>query len=154
MIPFEPRLFSFYVKLEFPAMGTILLIVFKFSISSTTNHFSVFFQNSRIGSLPSCMCIDSDWVVVVVTFSALYPWNLLLVVLHLLLYLFTQFLFHFVIHLGINIIKTCYKLCTLYAKLSCIFWLSVITDNKVNKSNMAYIAFYGKFSEQRRYSKV
>ena len=47
MIPFETRLFSFYVKqlgpweeLEFPAMGIILLIVVKFS-TSATKHFSV-----------------------------------------------------------------------------------------------------------------
>ena len=153
MIPFEPRLFSFYVKLEFPAMGTILLIVFKFSISSTTNHFSVFFQNSRIGSSPSCMCIDSDWVdssCNFLCFISMKPPSRCLAFTPVFIH--TISLFHFVIHLGINIIKTCYKLCTLYDKLSCIFWLSVIAANKVNKSNMAYIAFYGKFSEQRRYS--
>ena len=53
MIPFEPRLFFIlcettpeilgaWEELEFPAMGTILLIVFKCSISSTTHNFSVF----------------------------------------------------------------------------------------------------------------
>ena len=48
-------------ELEFPAMCTILLIVFKFSTSST-NYFSVFPTElkGRSGSSPSCMCIDSD----------------------------------------------------------------------------------------------
>ena len=56
-------------------------------------------------------------------------------------FIHTISLFHFVIHLDINKIKTCYKLCTLYDKLSCIFLLSVITDNKVNKSNGLLLHF-------------
>ena len=49
-------------ELEFAAMGTILLIVFKSSTSSTTNYSSVFPTElkGRSGSSPSCMCIDSD----------------------------------------------------------------------------------------------
>ena len=153
MIPFQPHLFSFYVKLEFPAMGTILLIVFKFSISSTTTHFSVSFSELKDRFLAilhvhrfrlsgnSC-----NFLCFIPTKPPSRCLSFTPVFIH------TISLFHFVTHLGINIIKTCYKLCTLYDKLSCIFWLSVITDNKVNKSNMAYIAFYGKFSEQRKYS--
>ena len=134
-------------------MGTILLIVFKFFISSTTNHFSVSFSELKdrflailhvhrfrlSGNSCNFLC-----------FMSMKPPSHCLAFTPVFMY--TISLFHFVTHLGINIIKTCYKLRTLYDKLSCIFWLSVITDNKVNKSNMAYIAFYGKFSEQRRYS--
>ena len=62
-------------ELEFAAVGTILLIFFKFSTFSTTNSFSVFPTElkGRSGSSPSCMYINSDWVVVVVTFSGSYP---------------------------------------------------------------------------------
>ena len=49
-------------------MGTILLIVFKFSTSSTTNHFSVFPTE-----LKDRFPLHLAFVVVVVTFSALYP---------------------------------------------------------------------------------
>ena len=60
-----PEILGPWEELEFTAMGTILLIVFKFSTSSTTNHFSVFptALNDRSGSSPSCMCIDPDRVV-------------------------------------------------------------------------------------------
>ena len=67
-----PEILGTWEKLEFAAMSTILLIVFKFSTSSTTNYVSVFPTElkGRSGYSPSCMCIDSDWVVVV-TFSGL-----------------------------------------------------------------------------------
>ena len=53
MVPFEtlslfilrettPEILGPWEELEFTAMGAILLIVFKFSSSSTTNYFSVF----------------------------------------------------------------------------------------------------------------
>ena len=73
MIPFGPRFFFIlcettpeilgpWEKLEFPAMGTILLIVFKFSISSTTNHFYVFSRTQ--GQVPrhlACASIQIEW---------------------------------------------------------------------------------------------
>ena len=37
-----PEILGPWEELEFTAMGTILLIFYKFSTSSTTNHFSVF----------------------------------------------------------------------------------------------------------------
>ena len=37
-----PEILGPWEELEFTTMGTILLIVFKFSTSSTTNYFSVF----------------------------------------------------------------------------------------------------------------
>ena len=57
-----PEILGPWEELEFAAMGTILLIVFKFSTSSTTNYFSVFPKEpkGRSDSSPSCMCIDSD----------------------------------------------------------------------------------------------
>ena len=46
------------------------------------------------------------------------------------IFIHTISLFHFVIHLGINIIKTCYKLCTMaIVVLSCIFRL-LVRNNK------------------------
>ena len=101
-------------------MGTILLIVFKFSISSTTNHFSVFSRSQGYlailhvhrfrlsGSSCNFLC-----------FISMIPPSRCLAFIPVFIH--TISLFHFVIHLGINIIKTCYKLCTLYGKLSCTF---------------------------------
>ena len=58
-----PEMRGPWEEVEFTAMGTILLIVIKFSTSSTTNYFSVFPTElkGRSGSSPSCMCIDSNW---------------------------------------------------------------------------------------------
>ena len=47
-----PEILGPWEELEFTAMGTVLLIVFKFSTSSATNIFSVFPQNSKIGLVP------------------------------------------------------------------------------------------------------
>ena len=57
-----PEILRPWEELEFTAMGTILLMVFKFSTSSTTNHFSVFPTElkDRSGSSPSCTYIDLD----------------------------------------------------------------------------------------------
>ena len=101
-------------------MGTILLIVFKFSASSTTNQFSVFpaelkdrflailyVHRFRLsGSSCNFLC-----------FLSMKPPSLLLAFSPVFIHIIS--LFHFVIHLGINIIKTCYKLCTLYGNRQC-----------------------------------
>ena len=117
MIPFEPHfilcettpeLLGPWEKLEFPAMGAILLIVFKFSTSSTTNHFSVFFPELKdrflailhvhlfrlSGSSCNFLCFISMKPPRCLAFTPVF--------------IHTISLFHFVIHLGINIIKNCY----------------------------------------------
>ena len=93
MIPFETRLFSFYVKqhqekLEFTAMGTILLIVFKFSTSPTTNHFSVFpkelkgrflailhVHRFRLSGISSLLYIHENPFSSSCIYSCIYPHN-------------------------------------------------------------------------------
>ena len=109
-----PGILGPWEELEFPAMGTILLIVFKFSTSSTTYHFSVFTTELKdrflailhvlrfrlIGSSCNVLCyISMKTPCLLLAFTPVF--------------IHTISLFHFVIHLGIDIIKTCYKLCTL-----------------------------------------
>ena len=52
-----PEILGHWEELEFTAMGTILLIVFKFSTSSTTNSFSVFPTALKVS-----MAISSSFV--------------------------------------------------------------------------------------------
>ena len=55
----RPEILGLWEELEFTAMSTILLIVFKFSTSSTTNYFPVFPKElkDRSGSSPcACAC--------------------------------------------------------------------------------------------------
>ena len=102
-------------ELEFPAMGTILLIVFKFSTSSTTNHFSVFpteLKDRFLAILHVHRFRLSGSSCNVLCFISMKTPSLLLAFTPVFIH--TISFFHFVIHLGINIIKTCYKLCTLY----------------------------------------
>ena len=110
-------------------MGTILLIVFKFS-TSTTNHCSVFpteLKDRFLAILHVHRFRLSGSSCNILCFISMKNPSLLLSFTPVFIH--TISLFHFVIHLGINIIITCYKLCTLYGKLSCIFRLSV-TNNK------------------------
>ena len=89
-------------------MGTILLIVFKFSTSSTTNHFSVFTTELKdrflailyvhrfrlSGSSCNVLCfISMKTPSLLVAFTPVF--------------IHTISLIHFAIHLGINIIKIC-----------------------------------------------
>ena len=89
-------------------MGTILLIVFKFSTSSRHQILSLFFPpNSRVVLVPhylACASIQIEWLVV--TFSGLKPPSLL-VFTPVFSHTISLFLFviHLGIHLGINIIK-------------------------------------------------
>ena len=113
-------------------MCTILLIVFKFSTSSTTNHFSVFpteLKDRFLAMLHVHRFRLSGSSCNVLCFISMKTPSLLLAFTPVFIH--TISLFHFVIHLGINIIKTCYKLCTLYGNkvvLSCIFRLSVMNN--------------------------
>ena len=79
-----PEILGPWEELEFTTMGTILLIVFKFSTFSTTNSFSVFPTDLKdtSGSCPSCTNIDSYWVFYIhetsfssCIYSCFYPHN-------------------------------------------------------------------------------
>ena len=116
-------------------MGTILLIVFKYSTSSTANHFSVFpteLKDRFLAILHVHLFRLSGSSCNILCFISMKTPSLLLSFTPVFIH--TISLFHFVIHLGI-----------LVYWLSCIFRLSVM-------NNKAYIAFHGTFSEQRRYS--
>ena len=116
MIPFETRFFSFYVKqlgpweeLEFPAMGTILLIVFK-SSTSTTKHFSVFpteLKDRFLAILHVHRFRLSGSSCNVLCFISMKTPSLLLAVTHVFIH--TNSLFHFAVLLGKNMIKICYN---------------------------------------------
>ena len=113
-------------------MGTILLIVFKFSTSSTTNHFSVFPTElkDRFLSILHVHRFRLSGSSIVLCFISMKTPSLLLAFTPVFIH--TISLFHFVIHLGINIIKTCYKLCTMArVVLSCIFRLSVMNNKAI-----------------------
>ena len=101
--------------MEFPAMDAILLIDFKFSASSTTNHFSVLpteLKDRFLDILHVHRFRLSGSSCNVLCFISMKTPSLLLAFTPVFIH--TISLFHFVIHLDINIIKTCYKLCTLY----------------------------------------
>ena len=113
-------------------MVTILLIVFKFSTSSTTNHFSVIHTELKdrfLAILHMHRFRLSSGSCNALCFISMKIPSLLLAFTPVFIH--TISLFHFVIHLGINMIKTCYKLCTLYGKLSCIFRLSVMNNKAI-----------------------
>ena len=107
MLPFEPRLFLFYVKQHQKyCYGYYFINVFKFSSSSTTNSFSVFRTAPKDRFLPilhvhrfrlSGSSCNFLW------FISMKPPSLSLV--FTLVFIHTISLFHFVIHLGIHIIK-------------------------------------------------
>ena len=122
-----PEILGLWVELEFPAMGTILLIIFKLSTSSTTNHFSVFPTElkDRLAILHVHRFRLSGSSCNVLCFISMQTPSLLLAFTPVFIH--TISLFHFVIHLGINIIKSCYKLCTLYG-ISAFVYFQIIGD--------------------------
>ena len=76
-------------------------------------------------------------MIVVVTFSGLYLWfisSLLLVFTPVFIHTISLFLF--VIHLGINIIKTCYNLCTLYDNSALVYFQITGEEHSQSKEDI------------------